>query len=402
MYENGLYKMWYSGHDQNVVGHNRIGYATSEDGIHWDRSESNPVLNLGVPGSFDDDQVLYPYVRKVGGIYHMYYVGMKASIEFGIGHAISEDGEHWERDNLPGNKPVLTPGDAGEWDNFLVNAMAVLHDGGYFNMWYSGSDASNLRIGFARSSDGLNWVKDKDRNPVLNLGSPGSWDDNDVYQPTVFEIPGHLKMWYTGRAEATYADQVGHATREWTNVASMGLNAMVHREGILLRWRPIRADRVAFILERSDDGRHYSEVLGTGEGPEVHTFLDRTVERGKIYWYNLKAKVCGTIIGQETVRVDYVSGTGETIQPLRISPNPINPEARIEYKVFERSSVKLTVYNTRGEKVTCLVNQIQDRGTYVRVWHGRDDGGRSVSSGIYYCVLEEGNKTFVKKMILLK
>lgn len=45
------YQMWYSGY-QNDSG-NRIGYASSDDGLRWVR-RVKPVLGHGKPGEFDD------------------------------------------------------------------------------------------------------------------------------------------------------------------------------------------------------------------------------------------------------------------------------------------------------------------------------------------------------------
>ena len=52
--DNGVYGMWYDGHDSTVW---RIGYATSEDGIHWTKYMGNPVLHEGPEGNWDSAYV---------------------------------------------------------------------------------------------------------------------------------------------------------------------------------------------------------------------------------------------------------------------------------------------------------------------------------------------------------
>ena len=406
--DGGLYRMWYIGHDENVTGHYRIGLATSTDGVHWERHGGNPVLGPGPPGTFDDDQVLWPSVVKEDDLYHMYYVGMTwAPWGFAIGHAVSSDGTSWER----GDEPVLSHGGPGEFDEFLVNSMAVLPDGGRFNMWYSGSDGETLRIGFASSPDGLVWTKDDERNPVLDLGSPGAWDDLNVHQPLVLKVPGFLKMWYSGGCEATYADRIGLATRLWTDVPGLSLKAAGVREGILLEWRSSFDGATLFIIERSPDGKSYHRVH-EAVGPErFGTYLDDDVEEGEILWYRVTAVISGDAVASETVRVTSGDGSGDGGSGdgrdgeggfLAISPNPMNPVTRITYVVERGGAVSLTIYNMKGERVRGLVDRKRFPGIYSVWWRGVDDRDRAVTAGVYYCVLDSGSGRGVKKILLLK
>ena len=63
-------------------------------------------------------------------------------------------------------------------------------------MWYSGHDGSHIRIGYATSSDGINWTK---HGIVLDLGASGEWDDYYVSCPCVIkDDDGTYKMWYSG------------------------------------------------------------------------------------------------------------------------------------------------------------------------------------------------------------
>src|SRR5260370_39560301 len=61
LYENGVFKMWYHGGAQWIGGvytaRERIGYATSPDGITWTKYSSNPILSLGASGTWDSGNV---------------------------------------------------------------------------------------------------------------------------------------------------------------------------------------------------------------------------------------------------------------------------------------------------------------------------------------------------------
>jgi len=83
-------------------------------------------------------------------------------------------------------------------------------------------------------------------------------------------------------------------------------------------------------------------------------------------------------------------------------PNPFNSETHIQYSLPEQGQVRLSVYNIRGQEVRLLVNGIQSEGFKTILWDSRDDFGREVGSGLYFVRLIAGEKSFVRKVSLLK
>jgi len=83
-------------------------------------------------------------------------------------------------------------------------------------------------------------------------------------------------------------------------------------------------------------------------------------------------------------------------------PNPFNPETHIVYSLSQKSLVKLTIYNTLGQKVRTLFQGEQGAGAYPTTWNGTDDRGLIVNSGVYVCRLEAGQFAISKKMILIR
>jgi formylglycine-generating enzyme required for sulfatase activity/predicted GH43/DUF377 family glycosyl hydrolase len=202
IYDNGTYKMWYSGYDGS---YERIGYATSPDGIAWTKYTSNPVMDHGPSGTFDSIYAWGPKVIKVGATYHMWYTGHSGEGSYNIGHATSPDGIAWTKDAA---NPVLT-NSANGWDLMYITAGSVLYFNGAFHLWYSGFDGSYVyRIGYAKSADGVTWTKGSN-NPVLNIGPSGGFDSTYVYEPSVLYRNGQLWMWYAGYAAPSW--QIGLA-----------------------------------------------------------------------------------------------------------------------------------------------------------------------------------------------
>ncbi len=89
-------------------------------------------------------------------------------------------------------------------------------------------------------------------------------------------------------------------------------------------------------------------------------------------------------------------------------PNPFNPSTKISFTIAAPSAVHLTVYNVLGQEVNTLINNTLPAGQYQAVWSGKDNAGRSVSSGVYFYRLDAvgsgGNASFssTRKMVLLK
>jgi predicted GH43/DUF377 family glycosyl hydrolase len=115
------------------------------------------VLTTGPRGSFDEMAVADPYVIRIGGTWYMYYLGQDRARRQQIGLARSEDGSHW--DKLRTN-PVLAMSNPGGMDDRGLGEPAVWQEKGWYWMLFTGRDAQEIRsLGIARSTDGVNWTR---------------------------------------------------------------------------------------------------------------------------------------------------------------------------------------------------------------------------------------------------
>ena len=83
-------------------------------------------------------------------------------------------------------------------------------------------------------------------------------------------------------------------------------------------------------------------------------------------------------------------------------PNPFNPSTTITYSIPKTTEVMLTVYNLLGDQVVSLIDEMQLAGLYEVIWHGEDDFGHMVGSGIYFYEIKAGNYVKTHKMMLLQ
>jgi hypothetical protein len=83
-------------------------------------------------------------------------------------------------------------------------------------------------------------------------------------------------------------------------------------------------------------------------------------------------------------------------------PNPFNPSTTIRYSLRERQTVSIRVYDVAGRLVRTLVNEDRPAGVQKVVWHGRNDNGDQVASGVYLFVMQTREFKEVRKAVFLK
>jgi len=92
---------------------------------------------------------------------------------------------------------------------------------------------------------------------------------------------------------------------------------------------------------------------------------------------------------------------------LQNYPNPFNPETWIPYELALPSEVKVNIYDVQGRLVRMLDLGYRGMGEYftksgAAYWDGRNEGGETVQSGIYFYQLSAGDYHSVKKMAIVK
>ncbi len=88
-------------------------------------------------------------------------------------------------------------------------------------------------------------------------------------------------------------------------------------------------------------------------------------------------------------------------------PNPFNPVTKIKFTIPQADSplpgvtrgglITLKVYDILGRKITTLVNEAKQPGTYEIEFNAE-----GLPSGVYYYQLKSGSFIETKKMIILK
>ena len=205
---NQRYKLWYAGRKLSctTVQDHKIGYAYSPDGINWTKNSENPVLVPGNSSDWFNTAVYGPSVILENGSYKMWFTAQDVIFndqptdgKGNIGYATSANGINW----LVYPEPVLVAGSQNNWDTAVCAEPSVIKIGNSYHMFYSALDSfdvENFQVGYALSSNGIDWVKSQ-QNPVLTVGSIGKWDEYWASHPTaIYDTQdSKFKIWYTGR-----------------------------------------------------------------------------------------------------------------------------------------------------------------------------------------------------------
>ena len=127
--DSSRYEMWFAAHAGNIPW--KIGFATSEDGATWNMYPS-PVLSPD-PGTWDQYMLMAACVIRENHQYRMWYSAFaSATGPSHIGCATSQDGVHWTKS--PSN-PVLGPGTTAWELGGPLQCSVMLGPSGY-KMWY--------------------------------------------------------------------------------------------------------------------------------------------------------------------------------------------------------------------------------------------------------------------------
>lgn len=256
IFDGTNYTMWYSGANTSSI--QQLGIATSSDGISWTRNENNPVLQVGPDGAWDDKSAGEVSIIFDEGIYKMWYSGYTGvGLQYQIGYATSPDGINWTK---YANNPVLSP-TSSTWDSSAVFQPYVIKNGSTYHMWYSGKSSSHWKLGYATSSDGIQWTKHPS-NPVLdktqsweNVGGDGLGNPTVLYDGTLFH------MWY-------HVSGIGYA------VSTNGINWTKYQDNpVVPRGNDGEWDDYFLVTpEVNNNNGQYMMWYGGEPGPDFYDF----------------------------------------------------------------------------------------------------------------------------------
>ncbi|MEO0160808.1 MAG: FlgD immunoglobulin-like domain containing protein [candidate division WOR-3 bacterium] len=100
--------------------------------------------------------------------------------------------------------------------------------------------------------------------------------------------------------------------------------------------------------------------------------------------------------GQEYVGIKEQESKTQGI--LSLNPNPFRDKVKIHYQLNNSSRVNIAIYDTSGNLVKNLHNDFQPAGKYTIFWDGKNQSGKKIPSGVYFIILNAGEKIYKEKL----
>ena len=277
LYNDGKFHMLYAGGTE-VNATPAIGYATSEDGLHWTKYEDNPVLEMDPTITKAGIFWMSPVFDGENWTVFFSFAQYRGSPTTSIMRATAPDPTGpWTIDA----KPLLEKGSGQDWDSPEISVVSVAKDKGGYALYYN---SQGVDVGRATSLDGITWTKYNNpttiepkfanSDPVFTVGEAGSWDRAMVAGNIVQYGDHGWEMFYGGADDNTYSFSVGYATSEdgiaWTHFGDGPV--LIPPEGY------VQIIPTSFVIV---DGTYY---LYYAMSPAVDTWNQMGVATGTVTW----------------------------------------------------------------------------------------------------------------------
>jgi flagellar hook assembly protein FlgD len=71
-------------------------------------------------------------------------------------------------------------------------------------------------------------------------------------------------------------------------------------------------------------------------------------------------------------------------------------------KATKAQAVRLTIYNTAGQRVFNIIRDISSASPFKYRWQGINDVGLPLPTGVYFLQIEQNGLSAVKKLTIIK
>ncbi|MEA2095448.1 MAG: FG-GAP-like repeat-containing protein [Candidatus Cloacimonadota bacterium] len=350
---------------------------------NWPQTYPGPQnFVMAIPGDIDNDDDL-----EIFGGCHGYGISER--------HHTGEEVAGWPVDiyNLESSPIIFDLDNDGEREIVFGGTAGSFHayngDGSIVEDWPI-SAGGNSMVNSAAVGD-VDGDGDIEIALVVHNGTVNLWTIEDV------PYRGYLTDW------GTYFHDAWNTG--WMHpLPPQNLTAEISDDSIILNWNAnTEPDIAGYNIYRSDiSGGPYTKINSVMIVDTAYVDIDGT--ENDFYCITAEIEACteSRLSNEAFALVSVDNALKSVYQNLYNYPNPFNPTTTISFDLTTEltENTKLIIYNLRGQQIRKY--SIFNNQSSI-VWDGTDDNNKSVSSGIYfYQLVNEMNKSNIKKMLLLK
>ena len=356
-----VHLVWHVDFDSTGSSWYRLMYANNSSG-EWAKQEVSEAILLGGTGS----GASYLTVQRNGTAHIVYHRdGGGSNIPYYYARNDSLSGEDWHSDTIPRpNRPFVSYGggpievDANDGLHLITGgciAQECIEPGHHRTFYYYREIADTVWTGPEQIPDTTFGSRFRIEQLLV--------DESGI--PYASYLFSSNEVYFTNRKQGNW--QVPSALVGWQEDSDSLL-----------------VDAFAFVLD--SEGQGHGVLIGWDIR---HVFHNDSAE---VYYLSCSNSAVDTSL--EVSPLDFKLSQNY--------PNPFNSSTIIHYQTSVESNMTLRVYDILGREVKELANRIHKQGHYRLVWHGRNNEGKEVASGIYFYQLKGGEQIQTKRMLLVK
>ena len=194
----------------------------------------------------------------------------------------------------------------------------------------------------------------------------------------------------------------------FTNLFTSDMRSLEQRDGIWNVELRVKGEKGPITLSYDLEGKFPTEdemVMLDMSTREHYNLLDEEIieitEYSEDFPYRFKI-FAGSPEFVASAMADALSLLPDEFTLRQNYPNPFNPSTTIEFTLPQPTEISLVIYNLMGQEVRTLKRGMTDTGHHSILWHGKDNRGQLVSSGVYLVRFYSPTFTASHKMVLMK
>ncbi len=261
---------------------------------------------------------------------------------------------------------------------------------------------------FSGSANNIsNYMVTKDPYPVQSGDSVTFWlwfDLETRYDVFTTEVSENGLEWF--QLHDRYDGNSGGWRRE-----AFSLEPWAGRS-VYIRMRSMTDDNTLHTGAYVDDVHPVSVFANQAvlDSAVTDTLFEVTGKTPGTYWYRVRGHNAAWDWNNHGPLEDVVvtgsgigSGPGQRFATgiVDVGPNPAKGGMTVRYAIGHQGRASVVVLDVTGRLVRILADGVSEAGEYSVRWDGRDDAGRLLANGVYYCRLS-ADRTVSRRLVLVQ